>query len=154
MAKNIAVLGSTGSIGVQTLEVAQNLNIKVSALSANKNIDLLESQARKFMPRLVAVPDASLAAQLKERLNGLPIEVYHGVEGLKAAASIEEADTVVSAIVGIAGLIPTLEAIKSGKAIALANKETLVTAGLIVMAESSSLSGRIFPLDFEHSAIY
>ncbi len=154
MAKNIAILGSTGSIGVQALDVAQNLNIKVSALSANSNIDLLETQARRFMPKLVTVSDGSLAAQLKERLKGLPIEVFHGIEGLKAVATIEEADTVVSAIVGIAGLIPTLEAIRSGKTIALANKETLVTAGSIVMAEAAARSVTIFPIDSEHSAIY
>lgn len=154
MAKNIAVLGSTGSIGVQTLDVAQNLNIKVSALSANSNIDLLEEQARKFKPNLVSVSDSSLASELAERLKDLPIEVYHGAEGLKAVATIDEADTVVSAIVGIAGLIPTLEAIRSGKTIALANKETLVTAGSIVIAEAAARSVKIFPVDSEHSAIY
>jgi len=154
MAKNIAVLGSTGSIGVQTLDVAQNLNIKVSALSANSNIDLLEEQARRFKPNLVSVSDSSLVSELAERLKDLPIEVYHGAEGLKAVATIDEADTVVSAIVGIAGLIPTLEAIRSGKTIALANKETLVTAGSIVIAEAAARSVKIFPVDSEHSAIY
>lgn len=154
MANNIAILGSTGSIGVQTLDVAQNLNIKVSALSANSNIDLLETQAKKFRPKLVSVSDSSLAEELKERLKGLPIEVSYGADGLKAVATINEADTVVSAIVGIAGLIPTLEAIRSGKAIALANKETLVTAGSIVMAEAAARSVSIFPIDSEHSAIY
>jgi len=154
MARNISIIGSTGSIGVQTLEAAENLGIRVSALTAFKNIDLLEKQARKFRPSLVSVGDASAAKELENRLKGLGTEVCHGADGMKAAASISEADTVVVSVVGIAGLIPTLEAIRNGKNIALANKETLVTAGEIVMAEAASHNVCIFPVDSEHSAIY
>lgn len=154
MAKNISVLGSTGSIGVQTLEVARNLGICVSALTANSKMELLEKQVREFRPRLVSIGDDSLAAELEKRLKGLGIEVCCGLDGMKAAASISDADTVVTSIVGIAGLIPTMEAIRHGKNIALANKETLVTAGELVMAEAAANNVSIFPVDSEHSAIY
>ena len=154
MAQNIAVLGSTGSIGVQTLDVARNLGIKVSALTAYSNIDLLELQAREFSPRLVAAGDATLAAELRKRLAGLEIEVLGGTDGIRAAAGIDGVDTVVVAIVGIAGLLPTIEAIRKGRKVALANKETLVTAGHIVMAEAEKHGVTVFPIDSEHSAIY
>ena len=154
MAENIAVLGSTGSIGVQTLDVARNLGIKVSALTAYSNIDLLELQAREFSPRLVAAGDAALAAELRKRLAGLEIEVLGGTDGIRAAAGIDGVDTVVVAIVGIAGLLPTIEAIRKGRKVALANKETLVTAGHIVMAEAEKHGVTVFPIDSEHSAIY
>jgi len=154
MAKNISIIGSTGSIGVQTLEVARNLGIRVSALTANSNAELLEKQAREFRPRLISIGDASAASLLEKRLEGLGIEVYCGLDGLKAAATIGDADTVVTSIVGIAGLIPTMEAIRHGKNIALANKETLVTAGELVMAEAAAYNVTIFPIDSEHSAIY
>lgn len=154
MAQNIAVLGSTGSIGVQTLDVARNLGIKVSALTAYSNIDLLELQAREFSPRLVAAGDAALAAELRKRLAGLEIEVLGGTDGIRAAAGIDGVDTVVVAIVGIAGLLPTIEAIRKGRKVALANKETLVTAGHIVMAEAEKHGVTVFPIDSEHSAIY
>lgn len=154
MAKNITILGSTGSIGVQTLDVARNLGLRVSGLSANSNVELLERQAREFMPRAVSTGGGELAAALEKRLKGLGIEVFHGVEGLKAIASIDGADTVVTSIVGTAGLIPTLEAIKKGRDIALANKETLVTAGALVMSEAKRNNVRIFPVDSEHSAIF
>ena len=154
MAKNIAILGSTGSIGVQTLDVAKNLGIRVSGLSANSNIDLLEKQAREFKPLVVSAGDAGLARELDKRLRGLGIEVMYGVEGLKSIASLDEADTVVTSIVGTAGLIPTLKAIEKGKDIALANKETLVTAGAFVMFEAARRNVRIFPVDSEHSAVF
>lgn len=154
MAKNISVLGSTGSIGVQTLDVARNLGIRICALTANSNIDLLENQAKEFKPLLVSVGNSELAHELEQRLKGLSIEVHYGLEGLKAAASISNADTVVISIVGIAGLLPTIEAIRHNKNIALANKETLVTAGPIVMAEAAARGVSIFPVDSEHSAIY
>ena len=154
MADNIAILGSTGSIGVQTLEAARNLNITVSALTANSNIGLLERQAREFRPRLVSLGDGRLAAELEKRIKGVGIEVYSGEEGLKAAASVTGADTVVSSVVGIAGLMPTMEAIRHGRNVALANKETLVTAGPIVMSEAARHGVTIFPVDSEHSAIY
>jgi len=154
MAKKISILGSTGSIGVQTLDVARNLKIEVLGLTTSTNIELLEKQAREFHPRAVAVADERLANLLHERLKDLGIEVYSGVDGLKKVASLEGVDTVVSSIVGIAGLLPTLEAIESGKDIALANKETLVTAGSIVMSRAKSRAVRIFPVDSEHSAIF
>jgi 1-deoxy-D-xylulose-5-phosphate reductoisomerase len=154
MKRTISVLGSTGSIGVQTLEAARNLGINICALTANRNIDLLEQQARLFKPRLVSIGSSSDAAELKKRLEGLDMEVMYGLEGLKAAATIKDADTVVVSIVGIAGLIPTMEAIRGGKNIALANKETLVTAGSIVMSEAEKHGVNIFPIDSEHSAIF
>jgi len=131
MVNRISILGSTGSIGVQTLDVARNLNIKVDGLAANKNIDLLEKQAREFQPKIVAVKDEERARILRDRLSDTDCKVVGGVEGLKMVASIETVETVVTSIVGIAGLIPTMEAIKHKKNIALANKETLVTAGKI-----------------------
>lgn len=154
MKRTISVLGSTGSIGVQTLEAARNLGINICALTANRNIDLLEQQARLFKPRLISIGSSSDAAELKKRLEGFDIEVMYGLEGLKAAATINAADIVVVSIVGIAGLIPTMEAIRGGKNIALANKETLVTAGSIVMSEAEKHGVNIFPIDSEHSAIF
>jgi len=147
-------LGSTDSIGIQALEAARNLNIEVLGISANSNIDILEKQALEFKPRLVAVADREAALQLKLRLAGTGISVLQGIEGLKAVASIDDVDTVISSIVGIAGLVPTLEAIRNGKDIALANKETLVTAGSIVMSEAKKHNVRILPVDSEHSAIF
>lgn len=154
MAQNIAILGSTGSIGVQALEVARNLGIRVSGLSANSNIDLLESQAKEFKPRMISAGSRELAMELGRRLTGDPVEILYGVDGMKKIAAIEETDTVVTSVVGIAGLIPTLEAIRRRKNIALANKETLVTAGSIVMAEAKKYGVGIFPVDSEHSAIF
>ena len=154
MAKNIAILGSTGSIGVQTLDVAKNLGIRVSGLSAHSNIELLEKQAREFKPRVLSVGTRELAAELREKLDRPEIEILYGIEGVKKVAAMPEADTVVTSIVGIAGLVPTLEAIKNHKNIALANKETLVTAGSIVMEEAQRNHAAIFPVDSEHSAIY
>lgn len=158
MAKCISILGSTGSIGKQALDVARNLGIRVAALTANSNIDLLEAQAREFRPQLVSIGEDAMALELERRLGELVkagrMEIHSGIEGLKAAASIEGADTVVTSIVGVAGLIPTMEAIHHGKAIALANKETLVTAGQIVISEASAHGVPIFPVDSEHSAIF
>lgn len=154
MAKNITILGSTGSIGTQTLEVARNLGLQVSGLSADSNIQLLERQALEFRPAMVSVRDELLAAQLREKLTGKGIEVLSGTEGLKTVAAANDADTVVTSVVGIAGLLPTMEAIKKGKNIALANKETLVTAGQLVMAEAEKNKVDILPVDSEHSAIF
>ncbi len=154
MKRTISVLGSTGSIGVQTLEAAKNLNIDICALTANRNIDLLEQQARIFRPKLISVGSSSDAIEIKKRLAGHNIEIMYGLEGLKTAATMESANTIVVSIVGIAGLIPTMEAILSGKNIALANKETLVTAGSIIMSEAERLGVNIFPIDSEHSAIF
>ncbi|MCI6226913.1 MAG: 1-deoxy-D-xylulose-5-phosphate reductoisomerase [Clostridiales bacterium] len=154
MSKSISVLGSTGSIGRQTLQVAEELRLRVAALTAGRQIDLLEQQARQFRPCLAAVYEESAARELRERLRGLPIEVMSGMEGLVAAAELAEADTVVTAVMGSVGLEPTLAAIRKKKRIALANKETLVCAGELVMAETKKYGAEIVPVDSEHSAIF
>ena len=154
MSKSISVLGSTGSIGRQTLQVAEELGLRVTALTAGRQIDLLEQQARQFRPCLAAVYEESAARELRERLRGLPIEVMSGLEGLVAAAELAEADTVVTAVMGSVGLEPTLAAIRKKKRIALANKEALVCAGELVMAETKKYGAEIVPVDSEHSAIF
>ncbi len=133
MTRSIALLGSTGSIGCQTLEVARELGLTVAALTANSSVDLIEQQAREFCPRLAVLYDEAAAAELRERLRDTKTQVLSGMEGLLAAATAEDADTVVTAVVGMIGLKPTLAAIEQGKRIALANKETLVCAGTLVM---------------------
>ena len=154
MSKSISVLGSTGSIGRQTLQVAEELGLRVAALTAGRQIDLLEQQARQFRPCLAAVYEESTARELRERLRGLPIEVMSGMEGLVAAAELAEADTVVTAVMGSVGLEPTLAAVRKKKRIALANKETLVCAGELVMTETKKYGAEIVPVDSEHSAIF
>ena len=154
MTKTIALLGSTGSIGQQTLEVARELGLTVAALTAHTNIDLLEQQARQFRPRLAAVYDPDAARVLRERLSDTDIQVLAGEEGLLAAATAEEADTLVTAVMGSVGLAPTLAAIRQGKRIALANKETLVCAGELVMAAAAEYGAEIIPVDSEHSAVF
>ena len=154
MTKCISILGSTGSIGTQALQVISVLGIKVITLTANKNIDLLEKQAREFNPKLVSVTNEQDAMELARRLSDTDTEVVWGVDGLVKAATMEEADTVLTAVVGISGLIPTVSAIKAGKNIALANKETLVTAGSLVMREAMINEVSIIPVDSEHSAIF
>lgn len=154
MSKVISIIGSTGSIGTQTLDVARNLRVQVAAISANSNIDLLEKQVQEFKPQLVSVGTRELAKELENRLNGLKIEVLYGLEGMLKVVEMQEADTVVTSVVGTAGLLPTMHAIKHKKNIALANKETLVTAGQLVMAEARKQGVTIFPVDSEHSAIY
>ena len=154
MSRRISVLGSTGSIGRQTLEVVQCCGMSVAALTAAKNIDLAEKQARAYGPELVAVADETAAAELKARLTDTGIRVAAGKEGLLEAAALPSADTVVTAIVGVAGLEPTLAAIRQGKRIALANKETLVCAGELVQAEARAHQAEIVPVDSEHSAIF
>ncbi len=153
--KVISILGSTGSIGTQTLEIVRENNhkFKVEALAANSNIDLLEAQVREFRPRITAIGDESKYEELKKRVGGLTY-ITAGQEGIVEAATTEGSDTVVSAIVGIAGLIPTYNAIKSGKNIALANKETLVTAGRIITEEVKRCKVSMLPVDSEHSAIF
>lgn len=153
--KNISVLGSTGSIGTQTLEIARTYQqIKIRAISANSNIALLEQQAREFKPELVAVMDKEKAKELKIKLADTNVRVVSGKSGLSEAAAINSADTVVTAVVGISGLEPTIEAIKAKKNIALANKETLVTGGHIVTALAKEYGVSIIPVDSEHSAIF
>ena len=154
MTKTIALLGATGSIGRQTLEVARELGISVAALTAHRQVDLLEQQARQFMPRLAVLYDPDAARELEGRLRGTGIEVLAGEEGLLAAASLDEADTVVTAVMGSVGLRPTLAAIEKGKRIALANKETLVCAGELVMDAAEKYGAEIVPVDSEHSALF
>ena len=153
--RKISILGSTGSIGTQTLEVVENLNnIRVMAITGNNNIKLLEEQARKFRPELVAVMDEKNAALLRERLSDCGIRVASGMDGLVEAAVYEGVDTVVTSVVGNVGLKPTFEAICAGKNIALANKETLVSAGQLVMDLAKKHNIKIYPVDSEHSAIF
>jgi len=153
--KTISVLGSTGSIGTQTLEVAREHKeqFRIGALAANSNIDLLEQQVREFRPRITVIRDEKKYKELKQRVGGLT-HVAAGAEAVIEAATAEDCDTVVSAIVGIAGLIPTYNAIRKGKNIALANKEVLVTAGRIIMEEVERNSVKLLPVDSEHSAIF
>jgi 1-deoxy-D-xylulose-5-phosphate reductoisomerase len=154
MKRTLSVLGSTGSIGRQTLEVAQACGLTVAALTANRNSLLLEEQARKFRPKLVAAVEESAAADLKVRLADTPIQVAAGPRGVLEAATLAEADTVCHRRDGVAGLEPTLAAIRQGKRIALANKETMVCAGDLVMDEADRYGAEIVPVDSEHSAIF
>lgn len=155
MVKSISILGSTGSIGTQTLDVVRSYpQIKVSAITANSNIELLEAQAREFMPELVCVMNEEKASELKIRIADTNIRVLGGTDSFIDAAVIESADTIVTAVVGISGLRPTIEAIKAGKNIALANKETLVTGGHIVTRLAKEYGVKLLPVDSEHSAIF
>ncbi len=155
MVKKISILGSTGSIGTQTLDVVREYpQIGVAAITANSNIDLLERQAREFKPELVCVMNTEKAKELKVRLADTDITVLGGRESLIDAATIESADTVVTAVVGISGLRPTIAAIEAGKNIALANKETLVTGGHIVTELAKQHNVKLLPVDSEHSAIF
>lgn len=150
----ISILGSTGSIGRQTLSVAEHLGVQVCALTANGNVDRIEEQARKFQPKLCVMMDPEAADELKKRLSGTGIAVRSGMDGLIEAASMEEAETVITAVMGMVGLRPTLAAIQAKKRIGLANKETLVCAGELVMAAAEQYGAEIVPVDSEHSAIF
>ncbi len=153
--KKIAILGSTGSIGTQTLDIVREQgDIKVTALAAGSNIGLLEKQIREFQPKLAAVWDEKHAQELRTRIRDLDVDVYSGMEGLIAVSTEEEAEILVTAIVGMLGLRPTVAAIKAGKNIALANKETLVTAGHLIMPLAKECDVSILPVDSEHSAIF
>ncbi len=153
--KHVAIIGSTGSIGTQTLEIARwNQDIKICALSAGRNIDLLEKQAREFRPEIVGLWDEKLADELKDRLKDMDIRVVSGMDGLIEIAEYKTSDILVTAIVGMIGIRPTVAAIKAGKDIALANKETLVTAGHIIMSLAKEKGVSILPVDSEHSAIF
>lgn len=153
--KKIAILGSTGSIGTQTLEVVRdNGDIQVTALAAGSNIGLLEQQIREFKPALACVWDGKKALELKGRTADLDVKIVTGMEGLLEAATQPGAETVVTAVVGMIGIRPTIAAMEAGKDIALANKETLVTAGHIIMPLAKKLGVRILPVDSEHSAIF
>ncbi|MDD2534546.1 MAG: 1-deoxy-D-xylulose-5-phosphate reductoisomerase [Eubacteriales bacterium] len=152
----ISLLGSTGSIGTQTLDVCRHLGIRVLALTAGRRLELLEQQVREFRPILVSVADPFDAQTLKTRLADLkpPVEIMHGQAGNIAAATLAAADTIVAAMVGVAGLEPVLAAARAGKTIALANKETLVAGGALVMPLLSQTGAKIYPVDSEHSAIW
>ncbi len=153
--KKIAVLGSTGSIGTQTLEIVRaNGDIRVESVAAGSNIDLLEKQIREFRPRIAAVWNEEKAKELSVRVADTRTRVLSGKEGIIAAATVEKADTVVTGIVGMIGIEPTIAAIRCGKDIALANKETLVCAGHIIMPLAKERGVRILPVDSEHSAIF
>lgn len=153
--KTIAVLGSTGSIGTQTLEVVrENNDLQVAALAAGSNIVLLEKQIREFKPKAAAVWDEKSASELRKSVKDLDVKIVSGMEGLIEISTLPEVEILVTAIVGMIGILPTIEAIKAKKDIALANKETLVTAGHIIMPLAEEQGVRILPVDSEHSAIF
>ncbi len=154
--KKIAILGSTGSIGTQTLDVVRQHreDFEVTALSAGGNIDLLERQIREFHPSLISVGSEEKARELKQKTADLQIEIRYGMEGLLAVAAQEESQILVTAVVGMLGIRPTIAAIRAGKDIALANKETLVTAGHLIMPLAREYGVKILPVDSEHSAIF
>ena len=154
MMNTISILGSTGSIGRQTLDVAEQLGFHVAALTANSNVERMEAQCRKFRPRLAVMTEEAAAKELAVRLQDTPVKVLAGTDALVDAAVIPEAETVVTAVVGMVGLKATLAAIREKKRIALANKETLVCAGELVMSEADRCGAEIVPVDSEHSAIF
>lgn len=154
MTKTITILGSTGSIGRQTLSVADELGLRVAALTAERNVDLMEAQCRKYRPKLAVLTDEAAAEELKVRLADMNIRVLAGAEALCEAAALPEADTVVVAVCGFAALRPTLTAIHEKKRIALANKETMVCAGEIMQSAARESGTEIIPVDSEHSAIF
>ncbi|MEY8426478.1 1-deoxy-D-xylulose-5-phosphate reductoisomerase [Lachnospiraceae bacterium 46-15] len=153
--KTIAILGSTGSIGTQTLEVAEaNGDLRVAALAAGSNVGMLEQQIRKFRPKLAALASEEAAKDLRVRVRDLDVRIVSGMEGLIEVSVMPETDILVTAIVGMIGIRPTIAAIEAGKDIALANKETLVTAGHIIMPLAKEKNVRILPVDSEHSAVF
>ena len=153
--KNISILGSTGSIGTQTLDIVRaNDDLNVVAIAAGSNITKLEEQIREFHPELVCVFSEDAALKLKDAVKDTSVKLVAGMDGLIEAAVYEKTEIVVTAFVGMIGIRPTLEAIKAGKDIALANKETLVTAGHIVMSMAKEYGVKILPVDSEHSAIF
>ena len=153
--KRIGVLGSTGSIGTQTLEIVRNnKDLQVTALAAGTSVTLMEQQIREFLPQLAVMWTEEAARDLKERVADLPVKVLCGMDGLLTLAAMEDMDILVTAIVGMIGIRPTIAAISAGKTIALANKETLVTAGHIIMPLAAEKKVPILPVDSEHSAIF
>ena len=154
--KRIALLGSTGSIGTQTLDVVRHYpeDFQVTALAASSNIDMLEKQIREFKPKMAVVYNEAKAAELKLRVRDLEVDILSGMDGLLAAATEASADIVLTAVVGMIGIRPTIAAIEAGKDIALANKETLVTAGHLIMPLAKEKGVKILPVDSEHSAIF
>ena len=154
MVKCVSILGSTGSIGRQSLDIIDHLGLPVAALTAGTNVERMAQQCRKYLPKLAVMSTEMAAKELQNAIADLPVQVLWGEEGLTAAATIAEADCVITAVVGMVGLKPTLAAIRAGKRIGLANKETLVCAGQLVMAEAKANDVEIIPVDSEHSAIY
>ena len=152
--KKIAILGSTGSIGTQTVDILPSIDAEIVALTTNRRINLLEEQARALHPKMVCAMDENAAKELKIKLADTDIKILTGMDGLIACAAESGADIVVTAVVGMVGLLPTMAAIKAGKDIALANKETLVCAGGLVMSAAKQYGVRILPVDSEHSAIF
>jgi len=154
MVKGLSILGSTGSIGTQALDVCRNLDIKVVALAANSNVRVMEEQVRQFRPEVAALFDEKAAASLKTAVRDTGTKVLSGMDGVMEAVTHDGADTVLTSVVGIAGLVPTIAAIEAGKNIALSNKETLVTAGAIITELVKKKGVKLFPVDSEHSAIF
>lgn len=154
MAKRLSILGSTGSIGTQSLDVAEKRDYEVIALTADSNADLLEQQIRKYRPKYAALANEQAAKALTVAVKDTPTKIFSGIEGVCECAAVAEADTVINSVVGIAGLRPTLTAIENGKTIALANKETLVAGGELVMKKAKEKGVAILPVDSEHSAIF
>ena len=154
MTKQLVILGSTGSIGRQTLDVARHLPVRICALAAGGNVELLARQCREYRPDVAVMASAEAASALRQALDGQEIEILVGEEGMIEAAQMPQADTVVTSVVGMLGLRPTLAAIRAGKRIGLANKETMVCAGDLVMAAAKQYGAEIIPVDSEHSAIF
>ena len=154
MMKNLVILGSTGSIGTQALEVARQAGYRVVGLAAARQVDLLEKQIREFMPEVVAVYNEQAAAELRERVADLPVQVLSGMEGLCELAALPQADMVLNSVVGMVGLRPTLAAVEAGHDVALANKETLVAGGAFVMDAVRRMGVKLLPVDSEHSTIF
>lgn len=154
MSKTVSILGSTGSIGTQAIEVAEKHGFGITALAAHSSIDLLEMQTRKFRPEFVCVYNKEKYAELKSRLSDVSVKVLCGMEGLCRIASLEQTDIVLNSVVSMVGLLPTLTAIEAGKDVALANKETLVAGGELVMSLAEKRGVDIYPVDSEHSAIF
>lgn len=154
MIKTVSILGSTGSIGTQSLEVCEKHDIKVTALAAHSSIDMLEQQARKFMPSKVCIYRDDKYSELKERLADTDIKVLSGMDGLCEIAVMEESDIVLNSVVGMVGLLPTITAMEAGKNVALANKETLVAGGKLVTELAKKKGVTIYPIDSEHSAVF
>ncbi len=152
--KKIAILGSTGSIGLQTLDVVEQLGFEVIALTANSSVDTLVKQAHKYRPKMVVLMNSEYVDELKYKLEGTDIDVLVGMDGLIQAATHPDVEMVVNALVGAVGVLPTLEGIQANKTIALANKETLVTAGELVMEKASEHNVQILPIDSEHNALF
>ena len=154
--KNLVILGSTGSIGTQTLEIVNDKksDFKVLALAAYSNVDLMEKQVREFKPSYAVLFDVNAAASLKEKTKDLDTKVLSGMDGLEYISTLDECDMLVAAMVGMIGIKPTIAAVKAGKDIALANKETLVTAGHIIVPLCKENNVNLYPVDSEHSAIY